>query len=124
MKIPCKSQSQINQFLCKRSDVPLKASRRPSVARSFSVEDVRTSEQHCPDARSSFSNFYTELDFSRHYLGSFCKTSGRYLAFQNISGFLFRTQKGVTVKTIQTLGQAIQTWSYYGKNHAILERRS
>jgi hypothetical protein len=40
------------------------------VSRSFSVEDVRTSEQHRPDARSSFSNFYTKLDFSRHYLES------------------------------------------------------
>jgi hypothetical protein len=56
----------------------LKASERPAVSRSFSIEDVWTSEQHRPDARSSFSNFFTELDFSsRHYLGSFCKKSGR-----------------------------------------------
>jgi len=42
------------------------------------VEDVRTSEQHRLDARSSFSNFYMELDFrSRHCLGSFYKMSGR-----------------------------------------------
>jgi hypothetical protein len=33
------------------------------MSRSFSVEDVRTSELHRPDARSSFSSFYTELDF-------------------------------------------------------------
>jgi hypothetical protein len=59
------------------------------------VEDVRTSEQHRPDARSSFSNFYTELDFrSRHCLGRFCKSSGRHgntseccPAFQNIPVF-------------------------------------
>jgi hypothetical protein len=38
--------SQINRFLCNRLDEPLKASRRPLVPRSFSVEDVRTSEQH------------------------------------------------------------------------------
>jgi hypothetical protein len=86
---------QKNRFLCNRPDEPLKASGRPSVSRSFNVEDVRTSEQHRPDAWSSFSNFYTELDFSsRHCLGSFCKTSGRCgntsgpcLAFQNILDF-------------------------------------
>jgi hypothetical protein len=38
--------SQINRFLCSRPDEPLKASRRPVVSRSFSVEDVWTSEQH------------------------------------------------------------------------------
>jgi hypothetical protein len=67
------------------------------VSKSFIVEDVRTSEQHRSDARSSFSNFYTELNFSsRHCLRSLCmpsgqrgNTSGRCLAFQNISGFLF-----------------------------------
>jgi hypothetical protein len=75
---------------------PLKASERPSVSRSFSVEDVWTSEQYRPDSRSSFSNFYTELDFSRHYLESFYKTFGRhgntsgcYPAFQNILSFLY-----------------------------------
>jgi hypothetical protein len=64
-------------------------------------------------------NFYTELDFNWHYLGSFCKTSGRHdnlsgrcPAFQNISGFLYK------------LGQAVWTWTCYQKNCAILERRS
>jgi hypothetical protein len=92
--------SLINQFLCNRLDRPLKVSECPSVSRSFSVEDVRMSEQHYSDARSSFSDFYTELDFSRHYLGSFCKmsgrrgiTSGRYLAFHNILGFLYERGK-------------------------------
>jgi hypothetical protein len=106
--------SQINQFLCNRPDRPLKASGHPSVSRSFSVEDIRTSEQHRQDSRSSFSNFYTELDFSRHYLWSLCKTLGRsgnpsgcYPAFQNILSFLLRTWKWVTVKTVQTLGQAV-----------------
>jgi hypothetical protein len=70
--------SQNSRFLCNRPDGPLKASRRPAVSRSFSVEDVQTLKQHRPDDRSSFSNFYTELDFnSRHCLRSFCKTSGR-----------------------------------------------
>jgi len=59
------------------------------------VEDVRMLEQYRLDNRSSFSNFYTELDFrSQHCLGSFCKTSGRRgntsercPAFQNILDF-------------------------------------
>jgi hypothetical protein len=63
--------SQINRFLCNCLDGPLMASGRPSVSRSFKVEDVWTLEQHRSDARSSFANFYTKLDFSRHYLGSF-----------------------------------------------------
>jgi hypothetical protein len=95
--------SQNNQILCNRSDWHLKASGRPTVSRSFSVEDVRTSEQQPSDARSSFSNFYTELDFSsRHCLGSFCKTSGRRgntsgrcPAFQNILGFLYERRKEI-----------------------------
>jgi hypothetical protein len=53
-----------SRFLCNRLDKPLKASGRPALSRSFSVEDVRTSGQHHLDVRSSFSNFYTELDFS------------------------------------------------------------
>jgi hypothetical protein len=92
--------SQINRFLCNRPGRPLKASGRPLVSRSFSIEDVLTLDQHRPDARSSFSNFYTELNLSRHYFGSFCKTSrqrgntsGRYPAFQNISGFPYRRGK-------------------------------
>jgi hypothetical protein len=107
--------SQNSRFLCNRPEGPLKASGRPTVSRSFSIEDVRTSGQHCPDARSSFSNFYTELDFNRHYLGSFCKTSewrGK------------QARKGVTAKIVRMLGQAVRTWTCYGKNCAILERRS
>jgi hypothetical protein len=86
---------QKKPFLCNCLDEPLKASGRPTVSISFSVEDVQMSEQHRPDARSNFSNFYTGLDFSnRHYLGSFCKTSeqcgntsGRSPAIQNIPYF-------------------------------------
>jgi len=92
--------SQNSRFLCNHPDWPLKASRRPVVSRNFNVEDVRTSEQHRPNTRSSFSNFYMELDFSRHCLGSLCKTfgrrgntSGRCPAFQNISDFLFEHGK-------------------------------
>jgi hypothetical protein len=92
--------SQNSWFLYNRLDGPLKASGSPAVSRNFSVEDVRTSEQHLPDARSSFSNFYTELDFNRHYLGSLCKTSRRRSntsrrcpTFQNILDFLFERGK-------------------------------
>jgi hypothetical protein len=98
--------SQNSQFLCNCPDGPLKASGRPAVSRSFNVEDVRTSEQHRLDARSSFSNFYTELDLSsQHCLGSFCKTSrrrgntsGRCPAFQNISSFLYERGKEIQRK--------------------------
>jgi hypothetical protein len=87
--------SQNSRFLCNCSNEPLKVSGWPAVSRSFSDEDVRMSEQHRPDARSSFSNFYTGLDFnSRHCLGSCCKTSRRCgntsrhcPAFQNILDF-------------------------------------
>jgi hypothetical protein len=88
--------SQINRFLCNHPNGPLKASECPTVSRSFSVEDVRTTEQHHPNTRSSYFKFYTELDFTRHCLGSFYKTSGRhgntsrrYPAFQNIPDFLY-----------------------------------
>jgi hypothetical protein len=95
--------SQNSRFLCNRPDGPLKVSGCLAVSRSFSVEDVRTSEQHHPDARSSFSNFYTELDFSsQHCLGSFCKmsgrcgnTSGRCPTFQNILGILYEHGKEI-----------------------------
>jgi hypothetical protein len=62
--------SQNSRFLCNRLNGPLKASGRPTVSRSFRVKDVRTSEQHLLDARSSFFNFNMELDFSRHCSGS------------------------------------------------------
>jgi hypothetical protein len=97
MKISCKISSQLNRFLCNLLDWPLKAFGRPTVSKSFSIEDVQTSGQHHSDARSSFSNFYTELDFSRHYLGSLCKTSerrgnlsGRYPVLQNIPSFIYK----------------------------------
>jgi hypothetical protein len=71
--------SQNSRFLCSRPDGPLKASRRPTLSRNFSVEDVQTEGQHHPDARSSFSNFYSKLDFMfRHESGN----SNRPDAFQ------------------------------------------
>jgi hypothetical protein len=101
-----------SRFLCNRQDGPLKALEHPSVSRSFSIAAVRTTEQHSPDTRSSYSKFDTELDFS--LLPSVLE----------YSGFPLRTQKGVTVKTVRTLGQAVRTWSCFGKNCAIQERRS
>jgi hypothetical protein len=83
---------QNSRFLYNRLDKPLKASGCPTVSISCNVEYVWMSKQHRSDSRSSFSNFYTELDFnSRHCLGSLYKTSrrhgytsGRCPAFQNI----------------------------------------
>jgi hypothetical protein len=123
--------SQINRFLCNWLNKPLKASGLLAMSRSFSIEDVWTSNQHYRDARSSYSKFYTELDFSRHYLGSFFKTFLK--TWQHVRmlpsvpehfGFPLQTRKGVTMKTVKTLSQTIRTWSCYGKNRVILERGS
>jgi hypothetical protein len=80
--------SQNSRFMCNRPDSPLKASRCPTVYKSFSVEDVRTSGQHRPDARSSFSNFYLELDFMfRHGLGNNNRPDGRATPSGRFSSF-------------------------------------
>jgi hypothetical protein len=71
MKIPHKFQVRSTGSCATVWTGPLKVFGRPSVSRSFSVEDVQMLEQHRPKARSSFSNLYTELAFSRHYLESF-----------------------------------------------------
>jgi hypothetical protein len=39
------------------------------------------------------------------------------------SRFPLRARKGDTVKTVRTLGQAVWTWTCYGKNCTILEKR-
>jgi len=74
--------------------------RRSGAPQYLEAAVLKTSEQHRPDARSSFSNFYTELDFNRHCLGSLCKTFGRCgntsercPTFQNIPNFLFELGK-------------------------------
>jgi hypothetical protein len=80
--------SQNSQFLCNRLDEPLKASGSLAVSKSFSVEDVRTSELHRLDARSSFYSFYTELDFMfRHGSGDRNRPDGRATPSVRISGF-------------------------------------
>jgi hypothetical protein len=53
---------QNSWFLCNCPDGPLKASRRPVVSRSFSIAAIRTIKLHRSDARSSYSEFDTELD--------------------------------------------------------------
>jgi hypothetical protein len=118
-----------SRFLCNRPDMPLKAFEHPVVSRSFSVKDVRTLGKHCPDARSSFSNFYKELDFSRHLLGKFLqdiRTTWQHArtlpCVPEYSGFPLQTRKEVTVKTVRTLCQVVRTWSCFGKKRAILER--
>jgi len=81
-----------NRFLCNHLDEPLKASGRPGGPSRLSWRRS--------DNRSSFSKFYTKLDFrSRHCLWSFCKTSGRRdntskccPAFQNILMFRLNTE--------------------------------
>jgi len=117
--------------MCNRLNGPLKESGRPSVSRSFRVEDIQKSGQHRLDARSIFSNFYTELDFSRHLFGKFLQdvwTMWQHVqkisSIPEYSGVPLRARKGVTVKTVRTLGQAVRTWTCYGKNWTILERRS
>jgi hypothetical protein len=92
--------SQNSGFLCNHPDGPLKASGCPAFSRSFSVATVWTTELHLPDARSSYSEFNTMLDFKQYYLGRFCQTSrrcgntfGRHPMFQNISGLLYRCGK-------------------------------
>jgi hypothetical protein len=68
--------------------MPLKESERPAVFKSFSVEDVRTSELHHLDARSSFSSFYTKLDFMfRHGSGYNNHLDGRATPSGCFSGF-------------------------------------
>jgi hypothetical protein len=120
-----------SRFLCNRPDRPLKVSECPTVSRSFSIKDVRTLGQYRPEVRSSFSNFYSELNFSRHLFGKFVqdvrKTWQLVWTLSSIpeySGFPLRARKGVTVKTVRTLSQAVQTWSCFGKNRAITERWS
>jgi hypothetical protein len=118
---------QKNQFLCNRPNKPLKVSGRRQCLADW-VEDIQTSEQHRPDARSSFSNFYTELDFKNwHYLEGSASRPDEVATCPNASQHFrifqcsVRTRKGVIVKTVQTLRQAIRTYTCYGKNCAFLE---
>jgi hypothetical protein len=95
--------SQNSRFLCNRPDGPFKSSGRPTMSRSFSVEDVRTSGQHSPDSRSSFSNFYLELDFMfRHGSGNSNRWDGRATPSKRFSSFQedFCTRLSVFIITL------------------------
>jgi hypothetical protein len=107
MKIPCKFQDRkIGSYVTVRTSLW----RHPDALKCLAnwVEDVRTLDQHRPD--DSFSNFYAELDFkSRHYLGSFCKTSGRCgttsggcPTFQNIPNFCLNAEKSYSEDRLDT----------------------
>jgi hypothetical protein len=86
----------------------------PRSVLQINIEDVRTSEQHRPDARSSV--FNKESVFrSRHCLGSICKpsgrrgnTSGQCPVVQNIAEFRSNAE-GILTKIVWTLGQAVRT---------------
>jgi hypothetical protein len=120
-----------SQFLCNRSDRTLKVFGSPAMSRNFSVEDVRMLGKHCPDNRSSFSNSYKELHFSRHLFGKFLqdvRTTWQHVqmlpSIPECFEFPLRMWKGLTVKTVRRLGQAVRTWSCFEKNRVILERQS
>jgi hypothetical protein len=121
---PCYFQVRNSWFLCNRLDEPLKASRHPTVSRSFS-------RCTCPDARSSYSEFYTDLDFRRHYLGRLCQTSGRcgnmsehYPVFQNILSLLYGCGKEWQRWASGRLVKLSGCGPVLGRIEAILERRS
>jgi hypothetical protein len=130
MKSPLQKPRQIRRFLCNRPDGPLKASRRPAAVRTprsvlqINIEDVWTSKEHRPDARSisiqpgvcfqKSTLFGKFVQFVRT-MSSLCKTSGR---LGNMSGRYpviqitpeFRLNVGrILVKTVWTLGQAVRT---------------
>jgi len=95
--------SQNSRFLCNRPKGPSKVSRRPTVSRSFNVEDVQTLGQHCPDARSSFSNFYLVLDFMfKHGLGNSNCPDGRATPSERFLGLQedFCTRLSVFIVTL------------------------
>jgi hypothetical protein len=131
MKIPCKIQSQLVgsyatvwTSLWRRSNALqcLEASATKTSGHKGNI--VRTLGQ----ASSISTRSWISVDT---YLESFCKTSGqhsnlfgRFPAFQNYYGFPLQARTGVTAKIVRTLGQGVRTWTYYGKNCTILERRS
>jgi hypothetical protein len=95
--------TQNSRFLYNLPDGPLKASGHPTVNRSFGVEDVRTTEQHRPNARSSFSNLYSELDFMfRHEPGNNNRSDRRATPSGCFSGFqeAFCTSLSVFIMTL------------------------
>jgi hypothetical protein len=116
MKSPCKFQSQINQFLCNNPDGPLKASELPQCLID-NDKDVRTSEQHRPDARSIIVQH--EVGFQKSTLIGKSLQAVR-MTWQHVRTLssifkIFqcsvRMQKGVIAKTVRTLDHAVRMWT-------------
>jgi len=126
MKIPCKIPSQLaDSYAIIRTGLW----RRPDALQCLEALASKTSGRQ--DARSSFSNFYSELGFSQHLFGKFLqdvRTTWQLVrmlpSILEYFEFSLQAWKGVTAKTVRKLGQAVWTWTYYGKNCAILERQS
>jgi hypothetical protein len=92
--------SQNRRFLCNRPDGPLKVSGCPAMSRSFSVEDVRTSEKHRSNARSNYSE--SGCCF-RHGSGNSNRLDGRATPSGRFSGFQedFCTRLSVFIITLR-----------------------
>jgi hypothetical protein len=140
MKIPYNFSRQNNRFLCNRPDRSLKASGRPAVSRSFSVEerpDIRAtpSGRQSNTARNlgqaspnSTQSWISEVDtiwkvYARHP----DDVATRPNAVSSISeyfGLPFRTRKGFMAKTVLTLGQAVWTWTLLWKLLALFWKGS
>jgi len=91
MKIPCYFQVKTASSCATVGMDPWRSPDAPQCLEALAVVAVRTTVLHRLDARSSYSEFYTNLDFKRHKLGMVCQTSGghgntsgRYPVFQNI----------------------------------------
>jgi len=137
MKIPCKYQDikigssatvRTNRFLCNRSDEPLKVSGRPTVPISFELKKfgcqrntIRTLGQAFP---ISTQIWISKVDIV--WEGSISRPHDAATRPDAVQHFIIyqrsvRMWKRVIAKTVRMLGQAIQTYTCYGKNCAILE---
>jgi hypothetical protein len=95
--------SPINWILCNRPNGPLKASRCPTVSRSFSVEDVRTLGQATPSSTRSWISVDTVWEVSARRPDDVA-TRPDLPSVSEYFEFPLRMRKGVTVKTVRTLG--------------------
>jgi hypothetical protein len=109
---------QKNQFLCNRPDEPLKATGHPVVSRS---SDVRTLGQASPiSTRSWILAVDTVWEVSARRPDDVATRPDAVPLFK-----IFRTsvqkRKGVLAKIVRMPGQAVWTYTCYGKICAILE---
>jgi len=107
LQIP-RQKRQKNRFLCNCPNEPLKASGRSVMSRSFSIEAVRTSLWRRPDAPQCLK-------------ASALKTSGHQSKLFRIFRTSVRMRKRVIAKIVRMHGQAVRTYTCYGKICAILE---